>query len=60
MNYLVRATVILYYNLDHHLSNMDKTCTRKDNMGKDFLKTDVALEITMVYLFEDSLNGKFE
>ena len=29
-------------------------------MGKDFLKTDVALEITMVYLFEDSLNGKFE
>ena len=39
---------------------MDKTCIRKDYMGKDFLKTDVALEITMVYLFEDSLNGKFE
>ena len=39
---------------------MDKTCTRKGYMGKDFLKTDAALEITMVYLFEDSLNGKFE
>ena len=60
MNYLVWATVILYYNLDHHLSNMAKTCTRKDYIGKDFLKTDVALEITMVHLFEDSLNGKFE